>query len=410
MVTGMGTANPAGSSVEETWSAVRASQPVPRTSRADSPRPLPRVGEIDFTGLPIRKKDINRMNRADVLGVVAAAKAAQHAGGEIGDSGGLFLGTTKDTSSHHEFLQLLEPVARRGYAEGAAQMVEVATQYLTPFVLLDCMPNLALHYVSEIFKLRGDNCCFLHTGAAGTSAVIEAYRAIRVGRIKMALAGGFDSTLDRLNLARFSSLGLLSEHPGDAACRPFNRMRDGFLLGEAGAVLFLEDRERALARGATIYGEILGAGSACEPICDPNTREGHAVARALEAALAAAKIDDEEIGFIVASGEGTVASDRAESCGIRAALKGASERVPVTALKGVYGHLLAGAGPLESMLALLAMEAGEIPPICGCDEPDETCGLRLVHGRSLETRVQTALVISTGTGGQACALALARGV
>jgi 3-oxoacyl-[acyl-carrier-protein] synthase II len=407
VITGMGTVNPAGATPDETWEALRASKPAPRTPGADSCHRVPTVGEIDFTGLPVRKKDINRMNRADVLGVVAATKAAQHAGAKTGESVGLFLGTTKDTSCQNDFLKLLEPVAQRGFGGGAAEMVEIATQYLTPFLLLDCMPNLALHYISEIFKLRGDNCCFLHTGAAGTSAIIEANRAIQAGRIKMALAGGFDSTLDRLNLARFSSLGLFSENPGEAACRPFSRMRDGFLPGEGGAVLCLEDREFALERGAAIYGEILGAGSACEPVCDVNARTGSAVARAVAAALASAKIKPGDAGMIVANGEGTVAGDRAESRGIRSALEGAADHVPVTAFKGVYGHLLAGAGPLDAMMALRAMATGEIPPICGCDKPDETFHLRLVHGQPLKTCARTAVVVSTGLGGQACALALA---
>jgi 3-oxoacyl-[acyl-carrier-protein] synthase II len=409
VITGLGTVNPAGSTAGETWTSLRASKPAPRSPGADCSRPLPRVGEIDFTGLPIRKRDINRMNRADVLGVAAAGKAALDAGANLCDSAGLFLGTTKDTSCQNDLLQLLEPVAERGFERGAAQMVEIATQYLTPFLLLDCMPNLALHYISEIFKLRGDNCCFLHTGAAGTSAMIEASRAIRSGRIKMALAGGFDSTLDRLNLARFSALGLLSDNPGEAACRPFNRSSDGFLLGEGGAVVCLEDRDFALERGATIYGEILGAGSACQPLCEANASAGRSVERAVTAALASAMTAAEEVGMIVASGEGTPWKDRAEACGIRSALKGAADHVPVTAFKGVYGHLLAGAGPLDAIMALKALEAGEIPSICGCDDPDETLPVRLVHGQSLSTRAKTAIVISTGAGGQACALALAGG-
>jgi 3-oxoacyl-[acyl-carrier-protein] synthase II len=412
VITGFGTANPAGHSIQETWAAVCSSRPAPVAAGATDARKFPRVEKIDFAGLPVRKRDINRMNRADTLGVVAAARAMLDAGWagaeEPGKFGGLFLGTTKDTASYGEFLQLLAPVARRGFAGGAVEMVEIATRYLTPFLLLDCMPNLALHYISEIFKLRGDNCCFLQTGAAGSFAILAAYNAICTGRTTMALAGGFDSSLDRLSLARLSSLGLLTADTERGRCRPFDRDRDGFLPGEGAAVLLLEARETAIKRGATIQGEILGGGSACETACDPRRRGGYAVTAAITVALGAAGISPADIGVLVAAGEGTPAGDRAEIRGISGALGGSAEDVPVTAFKGSLGHLMAASGPLESMLAIQALGERAVPPICGCEETEETWGLRLVR-ETVVPRTPIAITLGSGTGGQVCALAFRKG-
>jgi len=412
VITGLGTVNPAGHSIESTWSAVRRQAAAPRTAGVDDARLLPRVGQIDFTDLPIRKKETSRMNRGDALGVVSAVKAALAAGwiaDESSDDKGLFFGTAKDTSAKRDFLMLIEPVSRLGYAAGAAAMVDNAMRYLTPFALLDCMPNLVLHYVSEIFKVRGDNCCFLHGGAAGASAIVTAFAAVRSGRLAAALAGGFDCTLDRLNLARYASLGLLATEHSDAACRPFDRRRDGFLPGEAGAAIVLEDREAALARGAQIHGEILGAGSACEATVYPDTSSGRAVDRALSAALSSARIEPRALGFIMANGAGTVEGDRAEAFGIRSALGRACEEIPVTALKGIFGHVMAGSGALELMMALEALASGEIPPVCGCNEPDERCRLRLIREESFQTDAHSAAIVSVGLGGQTCALVVGRG-
>ena len=413
VITGLGTVCAAGGSVDETWATVLSSEPKPRIALDDETRGLPRVKEIDFSGLPVRKKEVSRMNRGDALGVVSACHAALNAGWTVDDPGerkGLYLGTTKDTASSKAILLMVNPIAALGYTAGASGMIENATRYLTPFALLDCMPNLALHYVANTFKLRGDNSCFLHTGAAGSSAIMAAFRAIRAGRVDSALAGGFDSTLDRLNIARFASLGLLSEDTGHTACRPFDRHRDGFVLGEAGAMLVLEDRQLALERDATIYGEVLGVGSACAPICDAKFHSGQAVELALKAAFASAGVPPESIDFIVANGDGTVEGDLAESAAIHDAFAGAARQIPVTAFKGVFGHVLAAAGALEAIMALKAMSCGEIPPAYGCDEFDERCAVRLVRGRPLSTGARRAVVISTGIGGQACALILERGI
>lgn len=410
VVTGFAAICPAGSSIQETWSAVRSSRP-PRRLNADDGYASLRAGELDFSGLPIRKKELGRMHRGDALAVVAAVTAGLHAGWSIDDFGekkGLYVGTSKDTSSNRSLLQLLEPVDKLGYTAGATPMVENATRYLTPFALLDAMPNLALHYISDVFKLHGDNCCFLNPGAAGASSIAVAYRAIRRGAVRSALAGGFDSALDRLNLARFGSLGLLSRCPGDVACRPFDQNRDGFVLAEGAAMLVLEDREFAVARGAKIYGEILGVGAACDA-SDEAVHSGPAVAGALKQALSSAKLDPRALGFVVADGAGTKEGDRAESEGIRQALDGGWEEVPVTALKGVFGHALAAASPLEIIVALHALDCGEIPPTCGCETQDDECALRLVRDEVLETQTQRAAVVSVGFGGEACAIVLGRG-
>jgi 3-oxoacyl-[acyl-carrier-protein] synthase II len=410
VITGLGATCPTGSTVDAAWQAVRTSVPAQDLTGASELHPTARVADIDFTGLAVNRKEVARMNRADQLAVVAAATAVLHAGWSTSDGGehkGLFLGTAKDFEANPNLLQLVKPLAALGFAAGAAAMVDNATRYLTPFALLDCMPNLAMHYISSTFNLRGDNCCFLHTGAAGTAAVAAAYRAIAAGRISAALAGGFDSLIDRLALARFDSLGLLSEDRGRAWCRPFDRRRDGFHPGESGAMLVLEDRDVALARGARIRGEILGVGSACEPRIAPEACTGTAVAQALTAAIASAGLLIDGIGFIIASGEGTVHGDRGEALGIGSALRGA--HVPVTALKGIFGHLVAASGPLDMMMALRALDESEIPQAFGCGELDAPCAISLVRGQVLHAQAQAAAVISTGFGGQACAVVLGRG-
>jgi 3-oxoacyl-[acyl-carrier-protein] synthase II len=417
VITGLGTVNPSGTSPEATWSAVRAGIPAPRTTGIDTGLALPRVCEIDYSELPVRRKDMARMNRGDSLGVIAALKAALAAGWVADESAdrGLFFGTAKDTTAKSDFLALIEPVSRQGYAAGAAAMVDNALHYLTPFALLDCMPNLALHYVSEIFRIRGDNCCFLQTGAAGTAAIAAAYRAVRSGRLRAALAGGFDCLLDRLNLARYASLGLLTSCKGRAArenepaCRPFDRRRDGFVPAEAGAVVALEDRDTALQRGARIHGEILGVGAACDASVYPWMTSGFATASALRAALDSARMEPNALGFIVANGTATVAADRAEAAGLSFVLGDLRSDIPVTAMKGVFGHVMAGAGALELIMALRALAAHEVPPVCGCEDPDESCPVHLVRERPLQRDSRAAALMSVGLGGQTCVLIVGRG-
>lgn len=247
--------------------------------------------------------------------------------------------------------------------------------------------------------------------ASSTDAITAAYRQISMGLIDVAVAGGADAPISPLMFSAFGRSGMLAhgeETPG-SACRPFDRRRSGWVVAEAGAMLVLEDAERASARGAHIYGEILGAGSGRDrpTYIGETDPSGQGFLIASRRALADAACDANDIEHVNAHAPGVPMTDLAEARALRALLGSRSATVPVTSIKGGLGQPLGAAGAMQLASTLLTFEHGMIPPTANCDEPDPACELDVVQCTARRAEPARALVTSHGLGGNTTSLVVA---
>lgn len=271
-------------------------------------------------------------------------------------------------------------------------------------------PHCAAAQCANELGVRGPIATFCCDCPSGVDAVIAAYRQIAGGTIDAALAGGADAPITPLVFAAFARSGMLAadgEAPG-AACRPFDRRRAGFVLAEGGAMLVLESAERAAARGARVYGEILGAGCLRDrpTYVGETDTAGEGYVAAISQALDDAELEIDDVDFVNAHAPGVPMTDLAEARALTALLAGSGHTMPVTSIKGALGHPLAAAGVLQVASTLLAFERGEIPPTLNCVDLDPECDLDVVRGRSRRTSVRRALVTSHGFGGNTTSLVL----
>jgi 3-oxoacyl-[acyl-carrier-protein] synthase II len=272
-------------------------------------------------------------------------------------------------------------------------------------------PGTVPALVARHFGFTGPVMTVMTACAAGTQAIGDAVRWIRSGAADVVLAGGADSELYPMGLASFCLLGALSKRNDEpqAASRPFDSTRDGFLLGEGAGVLVLEERDRALARGARIRAEIAGFGSACDAYraTDPHP-DGDGALLAMSRALHEARLSPDEVGYVNAHGTSTVANDRAETRALKRLFGERAKRVPVSSTKSMIGHLTVAAGAAEAIATVLTLESGTIPPTINLRTPDPDCDLDYVPNEARHARVDFALSNSFAFGGQCASLVLAR--
>jgi 3-oxoacyl-[acyl-carrier-protein] synthase II len=266
----------------------------------------------------------------------------------------------------------------------------------------DYLPHVQVHRAMADFGLSSVPVVFADACASGANAVGHAFRAVRSGESDAALAGGYDP-LSAFVFAGFNSLQALST----GLCRPFDRERDGLVLGEGAAVLLLEEREAALARGAAILGEIAGYGFSGDAFHmtrpDP---EGRGAEAAMRGALSDAGADPECVGYVNAHGTGTPFNDAMEAKAIRSVLGGRADRVPVSSTKAMTGHVLGGAGAIEAVFTLLALAASSIPPNLNYAVPDPECPVRVASVPEAAPGLSHALSNSFGFGGTNASLLL----
>jgi 3-oxoacyl-[acyl-carrier-protein] synthase II len=273
---------------------------------------------------------------------------------------------------------------------------------------LEIPSDLAVRCLAREASFRGPCAVNVSACAAGTQALGEAFWLVRDGVVDAVLAGGFDSMVNRLGVGGFSLLGALSEsnHLGPLASRPFDRDRDGFVLGEGAAMFFLETPESARARGARVLGEILGYGSTMDAfrVSDPDEHERGASA-AMGAALVDADIAPGDVDYINAHGTGTRKNDPAETRAIRRVF--GSSAPPASSTKSQIGHLIGAAGAVEAMAVLFAFAEQTLPATITLRTPDPECDLDYVAERPRPAHVRIALSSSFGFGGQNACLVLA---
>ena len=288
---------------------------------------------------------------------------------------------------------------------------EAGQKQLFPLWLLKHLPNMVAAHISIIHGAKGPNNTIVTACSASTQAIAEAAHIIERGDADIMIAGGADSRIDPLSLVVYSLLGAVStsDREPHRVSRPYDRDRDGFVLGEGGACLVLESEEHARTRGAEIFAEIAGSGSSFDAFAvtkpDP---DGAGAARSIEAALKDAQVAPGDVDYISAHGTSTMLNDQMETAAVKRSFGDHASRVPLSSIKSMIGHLIGAAGAMEALVSVQAIRHGAIPPTINLEKPDPLCDLDYVPCEARELKVDTVLSNSFGFGGQNAALVLRR--
>ena len=271
---------------------------------------------------------------------------------------------------------------------------------VSPFAVPMMLPDTATGQIAIHFGVRGPNICTVTACASSNNAIGEAFEMIRAGRIVAAVTGGCESPITRFTVAAFHNMGATSMRNDNptAASRPFDKNRDGFVSGEGAATLILESLESAQARGARIYAEIVGYGATCDAhhITAPNTA---GPAMAMRVALRQSGLAPNQIDYVNAHGTSTQLNDMNETAAIKAVFGEAAYGLRISSTKSMTGHLLGGAGAMEAMASVKAIQEGVIPPTINYETPDPTCDLDYTPNVAVRKPVRAALSNSFGFGG-----------
>jgi 3-oxoacyl-[acyl-carrier-protein] synthase II len=400
-ITGFGVKTPAGCDVPSFWETVLAGRPTaaPITNFDTEALPVRFACEVrDFDPVAyLGPKEVRRWDRVTHLGIGAAMDAFRDAGEPAADPArcGVVVGTGIGG------LITLEEQERL--------MIERGAMRVSPFLVPMMMPNATPALVAMQLGYTGPNVCVATACAAGSHAIGEATRLIRDGTSDVVLAGGTEAVVTPVAIAAFSRMGALSgrhEEP-ERASRPFDVDRDGFVMGEGAAFLVLERWDRAVARGATIRGEVLGYGRNADAYHVTAPSPGGAGSTAcMQLALDDAGLEPSAIGHVNAHGTSTPLNDASEA---EAIIKVFGESAPpVTSTKGVTGHLIGAAGVVEAVVSLLAMAAGQVPPTANHERTDPEISIDVVAG-SPRARSGPVLSNSFGFGGHNATVILGPG-
>lgn len=352
------------------------------------------------------RKSLKVMSREIQLGFAAADLAMADAGIAEGSVEPERVGVVFGSDMIYADLEDLAQTYRRSARDGQFDFhlwSEAIQEELHPLWLLKHLPNMAASHIAIALDARGPNNSMVLGDVSSLLAIAEAASVIQRGWADVMLAGGTGCRLHPTALVARGD-ALLSHRSDDfqAACRPFDRDRDGLVNGEGAGAIVLESRAHAERRGARLRGELLATAVRCEPRARRTGLTGHSLRQALRAVCAAADLSPDDVGHINAHGVGTVEMDRAEACAIAAELG----QVPVTAPKASFGHLGAGGGAVELVASLLGLERGLVPATRNYRTPDPECPVNVVHGEPLADRPATAVKVNLCSTGQAVAVAI----
>ncbi|RMG34495.1 MAG: beta-ketoacyl-[acyl-carrier-protein] synthase II [Planctomycetota bacterium] len=419
VVTGMGCVTPVGTTVESMWrSLLECRSGIDYITHFDASNfPTKFAAEVrdysirDYVDNPER---FQHAGRNIWFAVGAAVQAMQDAGltGHPDDPTrfGVYLGAGEGEQDFMLFMNLLAK-CRDGDQIDMKRFAELGVQLLHGPSELEQEPNMPVRHVASLFGAEGPNLNCLTACAASSQALGEAVEVIRRGDADIMLSGGSHSMIHPFGVTGFNLLTALSTRNDEPqrASRPFDKNRDGFVLGEGAGMLVLEELEFAKRRGARIHGEIIGYGSTADAyrVTDIHP-EGRGATSCIQMALRDAGLNTDQIDYINAHGTGTKVNDRVESMAIRQALGEDAYKTPVSSVKSMMGHLIAAAGSVEAIVCLLAIRDGILPPTINYETPDPECDLDYVPNKPREARVDRALSNSFGFGGQNISLVIAR--
>ena len=386
-----------------------------------SNHPIRVAGEVhDFDPaeyLPAKfRKSVKLMGRAAGFGVGAAGLAVTDSGLLIDNEDPERVGVVMGTGVVPMDLGEIAPMLARAVEDGRFDETRLpdpagGDAQLFPLWLLKYLPNMAAAHVSMAFNCQGPNNTVVTACVAGTQAVGEGFRLIARGDADVMLCGGADSRIDPLMLLAYTALGTLSktgDRPPEERSRPFDRLRDGFVISEGAAVLVLEEYERAKARGANIYAEVRGWGSSFDAYSvtkpDPDGRGG---ARAIQSALSEAGVDHRDVGYINAHGTSTKLNDAMETAAVKRVFGDHARDVQLSSIKSMIGHSIGASGAIEAAALALSLHTQVYPPTINLTNPDPQCDLDYIPNTAREGKVKFGLSTSFGFGGQNGALVMA---
>ena len=401
VVTGIGAVTPLGNDAGTTWNniieGVSGIGPVTRLNADDFPAKVAaEVKEFNVENF-IDKKDARKMDRFTHYAVAASLMAVQDSGLEITDENaarvGVWIGS--GIGGMETFEQQHETFMNRGYRR------------VSPFFVPMMIPDMATGQVSITLGARGFNSCTVTACATGTNSIGDAFKVIQRGDADVMVTGGAEAPITKMSFAGFcANTALSTNQDPQKASRPFDKDRDGFVMGEGAGIVVLEDLEHALARGAKIYAEIVGYGATGDAyhITAP-APEGEGGARAMKMALDDAGLAPEEVGYINAHGTSTEYNDKYETMAIKSVFGEHSYKLAVSSTKSMTGHLLGAAGGIEAIFTILALKEGILPPTINLETPDPDCDLDYVPNTARKQQITAAISNSLGFGGHNATIA-----
>ncbi|MDA9889180.1 beta-ketoacyl-ACP synthase II [Synechococcus sp. AH-224-G16] len=405
VVTGLGAVTPIGNTVADYWEGLTsAKNGVEAITLFDAAQHACRfaaeVKNFDPSGF-IEPKDAKRWDRFCKFGVVAAKQA-------LADSG---LTITPD-NAHRIGVSIGSGVGGLLTMETQAHVLkDKAPGRVSPFTVPMMIPNMATGLAAIALGAKGPSSAVATACAAGSNAIGDAFQLLQLGKADAMICGGAESAITPLGVAGFASAKALSFRNDDpsTASRPFDKTRDGFVIGEGSGILVLETLAHAEARGATILAEIVGYGTTCDAhhITSP-TPGGVGGAAAMRLALEDGGIAAESVDYVNAHGTSTPANDSNETAAIKSALGSRAHDIPVSSTKSMTGHLLGGSGGIEAVACVLALRNGVVPPTINYNNPDPECDLDVVPNTARELTLETVLSNSFGFGGHNVCLAFRR--
>jgi 3-oxoacyl-[acyl-carrier-protein] synthase II len=407
VVTGLGLVTPLGTTVEATWDGLVAGRsgagPITRFDPAALPvRFACEVRGFD-PGLYLDKKEIRRFDLFTQFAMGAAVQAVNDA--------------CLDKSWDRIALQRVGVIIGTGtggiatFEENMRAYLEKGPSRVSPFFVPMFMPNVASAVVSMRYGAKGPNYCTVSACATSGHALGDAFRLIQHNEADVMIAGGSEAAITPLALASFANMKALSERNDDpaTASRPFDKDRDGFVMGDGAAVVVLEELEHARTRGAKIYGEMVGYGMTADAyhITAPSP-DGEGAQRAMRLAMEDGGVRPEQVGYINAHGTSTPHGDAAETAAVKGVFGDQAKKLVFGSTKSMTGHLLGAAGALEFATCALALHHGVIPPTINQFTPDPACDLDSAPNHAVERQVEVALSNSFGFGGHNVTLAVRR--
>ncbi len=405
VVTGVGLVTPLGTGTDRTWQGLLEGRsgvgPITRFDASDQASQI--AAEVkDFT--PDRwfeKKQVKNLDLFVQYAVAAADMAMEDAGLSVEENEAERFGVI--TGCGMGGLPTIEQYHSVYLKRGPRR--------ITPFFIPRVIPNMPSGHISMRFGAKGPNMALSTACAAGTHAVGEAFRHIVYGDCDMAITGGAESVICPLAVGGFSSMKALSTRNDDPehASRPFDHDRDGFIIAEGAGMLVLEELEHALARGATIYAEMAGYGQTSDAyhIAAP-PEDGEGAARCMAMALRDAGLNPEDVDYINAHGTSTPLNDRCETAAIKTVFGDHARQLAISSTKSMTGHMLGGAGGIESVFTALSVAHGLVPPTANLEHPDPACDLDYVPGSAREMKIRAAMSNSFGFGGTNAVIVMKR--
>lgn len=395
VITGMGTINPLGHNLEETWENVKKGV-----------CGIDRITQIDTTDFTVKlagevknydpnefldRKESRKMDRYTQFAFIAAKEAFADSGLDMTKEDPYRCGTI--VSSGIGGLKTIESEHERGQNRGFEK--------ISPFFIPMSIANMAAGQIAIYTGFKGICTCIVTACASGNNAVGEAFHSIRDGYTDVMLCGGSEGCISEMGVGGFTAMKALNTtEDKNRASIPFDAERGGFVMGEGAGILILEEMEHALARGAKIYGEVIGYGASCDAyhITAPDP-EGAGGAASMTMAVKDAGIEPSQVGYINAHGTSTHLNDAGETKAIKTAFGDHAYKLMVSSTKSMTGHLLGGAGAVEAIITTMALKDGFIPATINYQVPDPECDLDIVPNEGRNVQVEIAASNSLGFGG-----------